>query len=71
MLKDRVDGVARQHPGHRAVARAEELLDTAYERVSAHKTGDGYVWRDERDRSLADQVRIEILETLVELGELQ
>jgi hypothetical protein len=70
MLRSRADEVAAEHPDSPAVAHARELLDTAYERVSAGEVRDLYWWHEDKDRSLADQVRIEVLEAMVGLGEL-
>ena len=51
-----------------AAVRAEKLLATACDRVLAGETRDNYRWDEEKDRSVADRVRIEVLETLVALS---
>jgi hypothetical protein len=51
-----------------AVARARKLLETACERVLAGETRDNYTWDQDKDRSVADTVRTEILEALVALS---
>ncbi len=48
--------------------RGELLLATACERVLAGEEGDNYTWDQDKDRSLVDAVRIEILEALTALG---
>ena len=50
-----------------AVTRARELLATACERVLAGETRDNYRWSEEKDRGIADRVRVEIIETLTAL----
>ena len=51
-----------------AVARAQALLNTACDRVLAGETRDNYRWDEEKDRGVADRVRVEILEALSALG---
>ena len=51
-----------------ALARARTLLRTACERVLAGEVRDHYGWDEEKDRSVADKVRMEILETLSALA---
>ena len=61
--------IAGSHARNDAVAlRARKLLATACERVLAGETQDNYTWDEEKDRSVADQVRLEILEALVALS---
>jgi hypothetical protein len=45
-------------------AEVEELLATAVDRVLGGEDGTNYLWDEEKDRSLADQARKEILEVL-------
>lgn len=70
MLRDAADESAQADPDSPAVARARELLATAYERVSADEVHDQYWWHEEKDRSLADQVRVDVLDALVQLAGL-
>jgi hypothetical protein len=46
------------------LAVAQELLATAADRVLIGENGTNYLWDQEKDRRLADQVRVEILEVL-------
>ncbi len=67
MLKEAIS-CAESKVGSDAVPdRARKLLDEAAGRVMNTEERLSYMWRDKKDRSIADRVRIEILETLVEL----
>lgn len=46
------------------LAIAQELLQSAADRVLTGENGANYFWDQEKDRSLADQVRVEILNVL-------
>jgi hypothetical protein len=50
------------------LAIAQELLETAADRVLIGEDGTNYSWDQEKDRSLADQVRVEILKVLAGSG---
>ncbi|MHC4399785.1 MAG: hypothetical protein ACYTG0_08905 [Planctomycetota bacterium] len=50
-----------------AVARAESLLTTAAQKVLSAPGADQLDWHTSKDRTLADEVRVEILEALVSL----
>ena len=50
------------------LASAQELLESAADRVLASETGATHYWDQEKDRSQADQVRVEILEMLAGSG---
>ena len=67
MLRDRLAAKKAAGAANPAIKRAEELLATACERVLAGEKGDNYTWDQDKDRSIADTVRIEVLETLAAL----
>lgn len=50
------------------LASAQELLESAADRVLASEAGATHYWDQEKDRSQADQVRVEILEMLAGSG---
>jgi hypothetical protein len=54
----------RSHVEETGSAVAQELLATAADRVLEGENEANYLWEEEKDRSVADQVRIEILEVL-------
>jgi hypothetical protein len=58
-------GVQSEH-----LARAKRLLATACDRVLAGQQGNNFRWDEPKDRTIADRVRIEVLQSLVELAEL-
>lgn len=68
MLRDRLAAKKAAAADDPAVKRGELLLATACERVLAGEEGDNYTWDQDKDRSLVDAVRIEILEALTALG---
>jgi len=68
MLKKAVDEAAGRGVSGEVVQRAQSLLNEGPACVCDAKQPASYRWhRDEVDRSLADQVRVEILETLTAL----
>jgi len=70
MLQARVAELAERGVGAAKLAAARELLATGPDRVMAMEQGANYRWDEEKDRSVADQVRIEVLEALTELAAL-
>ena len=71
ILNDRITYLEKNGKKDRAIASAKELLASGPDRVIAiMTTPDKINWVESKDRSLADQVRIEILEALMGLREL-
>jgi hypothetical protein len=70
MLQARVVELEGNGVGGDAIARAKDLLATGPDRVMAMEQGANYRWDQHKDRSVADTVRIEILDALVALAEL-
>jgi hypothetical protein len=65
LLRDRVQALEKQGVKNEKFAAARHLLDTAADRVIACMTAVGQIyWGAAKDRSVADQVRVEILEAL-------
>ena len=64
MLKD---AIAKAKPGNPALPKAKELLKTGAHRVLDAKNANKLNWSDDKDRWIAEKVRLEILETLVAL----
>ncbi len=70
MLSERIAQVEKAQPGHPALGEAKALLASAASRVTACMTGSKLIyWKEPKDRNLADQVRVEVLEMLMRLGE--
>lgn len=68
MLRDRIAEVQGEAVKGKAVDSAKRLLDTAANRViSVMQTPEMIHWDRPKDRSVADAVRLEVLEMLVEL----
>jgi len=65
MLKKRVDELSRAGKASSALDKAKKLLVDGPKRVAVYEP---ISWFDERDRSVADQVRLEILDALVALS---
>jgi len=61
------EAVARARPNHPMLTRAKELLASGARRVLQAENADKISWLDGKDRWIADQVRLEILETLAAL----
>jgi len=70
MLKSRVDELAAEGVDEAKLAAARELLTTGPDRVMAQERGANYRWDESKDRTVQDQVRIELLQTLTELQKL-
>jgi len=70
MLRDRVEALETQGVRNSALASARKLLDTAADRVTACMTSSALIhWKEPKDRTVADRVRVEILESLTQLAE--
>ena len=67
MLRDRIAALARAKPAHPKLAAARALLAAAPDRVLHAESATKYRWDAPKDRALADQVRVEILEMLTAL----
>jgi hypothetical protein len=68
MLRDRITEVQGEAVKSKAVDSAKKLVDTAADRVtSCMLKRDMIYWSQPKDRSVADAVRLEVLEKLVEL----
>ena len=71
MLRDRVVELQRKGAKGEAVAAAEALLASSADRVTAcMKQQNDINWREPKDRSIADQVRVEILTALLAMDGL-
>ena len=64
MLRDQVASAEKRGGRTTALDRARKLLAEAAPRVCDAKGASALVWSAEKDRTVADQVRLEILETL-------
>ncbi|NQT54156.1 discoidin domain-containing protein [bacterium] len=67
MLRDRIAALERTAPVHPRLADAKKLLATACDRVLKAKDATEFSWDAAKDRTVADRVRIELLEMLVSL----
>ena len=70
MLQSRVNELVGAGVPAGRLKAATDLLATACDRVMAMEEGANYRWDEKKDRSIADTVRIEILEVLTELATL-
>ena len=69
MLRDRIAELARTRPSDPRLAPARKLLASAADRVTAGMTNPALInWPKDKDRSIADKVRIEVLEMLTRLA---
>ena len=69
MLRDRIAELARTRPGDARLAPARKLLASAADRVTAGMTDTALInWPKAKDRSIADNVRVEVLEMLTRLA---
>ncbi len=66
MLRSRIEELEGR--GVAVPRAAKELLATAPERVMAGEEGANWQWDEPKDRAVQDVVRVEILQTLVELA---
>jgi len=69
MLRDRIGELERTRPDHPRLAEAKKLLATAPDRVLKAEGATEFRWDAARDRTLADCVRVEILDMLTALGD--
>ncbi len=69
MLSDAVKRAKKAGQSGAAVAKAESILKGAANRVLSAKDADKIGLRDAKDRTIADAVRVEILESLISLKE--
>ena len=67
MLRQRVTEIEKGQPDHKLLAEAKRLLATAAGRVLKAEGATELGWRATKDRTVADDVRIEIGELLEEL----
>ncbi|MBN2505702.1 MAG: hypothetical protein JXQ71_03300 [Verrucomicrobia bacterium] len=68
LLRDRIKAREAQGAADAAVTRARQLLETAATRVTAAMTSAALMeWQASKDRSVADRVRVELLEALAAL----
>ncbi|MBT3379302.1 MAG: hypothetical protein HN742_43110 [Lentisphaerae bacterium] len=70
MLKSRIGELRKQGVSANRLTAAEKLLATACDRVLAGEDGANYRWDEVKDRTVADAVRIEILQALTALAQL-
>jgi hypothetical protein len=68
LLKARVADLESRGVTKPGVAAAKALLATGPQRVLGGEKGANYRWDEPKDRTLQDQVRIEVLKALVALG---
>jgi hypothetical protein len=67
MLRDRIAEAEQRGAAGPALGRAKEVLAGAADRVLGTPTVDALQWSAPKDRSVADRVRIEILNSLMDL----
>jgi len=68
MLQDAIAELQTRPAAETLVAAAKQLLNTAADRVTSRMTNaDMIYWKQPKDRSLADTVRLEVLEMLLQL----
>ena len=70
MLQARVQELEKRGVAADKLAAGKELLATGPDRVMAMEEGANYRWDEEKDRGVADRVRLEILEALTALADL-
>ncbi|MBF0595392.1 MAG: dockerin type I repeat-containing protein [Candidatus Omnitrophica bacterium] len=71
MLRDKVEALEQKAISSAALTTARTLLTTAADRVIAARPSTVFdSWQQPKDRSTADQVRLEILESLTQLSAL-
>jgi hypothetical protein len=68
MLRDRVNDLRKNGVDNENLQAAEKLLATACDRVLAMEKGENYRWDEQKDRTIADVVRIEILQALEKMA---
>ena len=71
MLRDRIDELVKKNVQGKVIDSAKKLLGSATDRVTACMTkSDKIKWDNPKDRSIADAVRVEVLEMLLKLNEM-
>lgn len=70
MLRKRIEELEKRGISNPVLEKAKGVLKEGPERVVAELEGAPITWGKEFDRSLMDQVRVEVLKTLVELKDL-
>ena len=68
LLRDRIAAIERAGKPHEKLAAAKTLLATAADRVLNAPGTDKLGWNDAKDRTLADRVRVELLDALEALA---
>ena len=68
MLRDWVAAAGKRSLSHPPLDRARKLLAEAAPRVCDAREASALVWATDKNRNVADQVWLEILETLAELS---
>jgi len=71
MLGKQITRSGREGGTEAVIKEAEDLLANAADRVIKDQTSQKLYWRQPKDRSVADKVRIEILEMMTQLNNLQ
>ena len=61
------DAIAKANPRNPVLTKAKELLQSGARRVLDAENANKLDWSDDKDRWIAEKVRLEILETLVAL----
>jgi hypothetical protein len=70
MLRKRIEELEKRGVSNPVLEKAKGVLNEGPERVVAQLEGAPITWGKEFDRSLMDQVRVEVLEALVELEDM-
>lgn len=70
MLKKQITELEKQGKTDVIIKEAKDLLSNAADRVAKDQTSQKLYWHQPKDRSIADKVRIEILETMAQLRNL-
>ncbi len=68
MLRDRIAELEAKGAPAASLKAAKTLLAGACDRVLVGEKGANYTWDQPKDRTVTDQVRVEILQALTELG---
>ena len=68
MLRERINQLEKTNPKHPALAEAKNLLESACSRVLKAAGAQDGGWTSDKDRSIADQVCVEIGEMLEKTG---
>jgi len=71
LLRQRITELENQGKTEKTIEDAKQLLTTAADRVTKSQTAQKLSWRENKDRTIADAVRIEVLELLMKLQEIQ